>query len=168
MNIKQRGFTLIELLITMAIFSMISVISYQALSTSFKNESAQSKHSDALFQLQKTLNYLERDITQTSNQNIELNNDGISFNSIQNEQLLNIKYSFRSDQLIRIDNTNQEQQISLSLMNDLSRYSFKALDNKDQWQMHWSKQKDQYLKAVEIKFTHPYWGNITKLVMLNE
>ncbi len=168
MTTQQKGFTLIELLITMAIFSVISVISYQALSTSFKNETIQSKHSDALFQLQRTLNYLERDITQTSNQNIVLNNAGISFNSIQNEQLLNIKYRFRSDQLIRIDNTNQEQQPSLSLINNLSRYSFKALDNKGRWQTHWNKKKDQYLKAVEIKFSHPYWGNITKLVMLNE
>ena len=65
MSIQRKSFTLIELLVTMAIFSVITVISYHALSASARNETVQGMHSEQLFQLQKTLNYLERDITQT-------------------------------------------------------------------------------------------------------
>ena len=59
---KQRtAFTLIELMVAIAIFSSIASISYYALSASFQSKSVQNRHSSELFQLQKTLNFLERD-----------------------------------------------------------------------------------------------------------
>jgi prepilin-type N-terminal cleavage/methylation domain-containing protein len=165
---KQQGFTLIELLITMAIFSVIAVISYYALGNSFKNEPIQTKHSESLFALQKTLNYFERDIAQISNQNITLNNSYLSFTSLQNEQLLKLKYVFNSGHLQRLDITKEELQPAIILLNDLNKISIRALTDKNIWTINWVKKDKAYLKAIEIKFTHPYWGNITKLVMIDE
>ena len=165
---NQKGFTLIELLITMAIFSVIAVISYYSLSSSFKSESIQIKHSEALFELQKTLNYIERDITQISNQNVVLSNSILEFTSLQNEQLFEIKYIFNSGQLRRIDVSNQESQPTLTLIDNISKANIRVLTNKNIWQANWRKTNDAYLKAIEVKFTHPYWGNIIKLVMLDE
>ena len=165
---KQQGFTLIELLITMAIFSVIAVISYYALSNSFKNELIQTKHSEKLFALQKTLSYIERDITQISNQNIVLINSKLEFNSLQNEQLLKLLYVFQSGQLQRLDITHQNNQPTLVLINNITKTRIRALTNKDIWVTKWIKKDNVYLKAIEIKFTHPHWGDITKLVMLDE
>jgi general secretion pathway protein J len=168
MRQKQQGFTLIELLITMAIFSVIAVISYYALSSSFKTESIQTQHSDKLFTLQKTLNYIERDITQISNQNVLLIGSEFSFSSLQNEQLLKLRYSFDSGQIHRIDVTSQESQPRLLLIDNLTMVSVRVLDNQGNWRTSWQRQDDNYLKAIEIKFTHPYWGKLIKLVMLDE
>lgn len=165
---KQQGFTLIELLITMAIFSVIAVISYYSLSSSFKSESIQIKHSESLFELQNTLNYIERDITQISNQNIALNNSVLEFTSLQNEQLFKLKYAFSMNQLHRIDASNQESQPTLILIDNISKVSIRVLTNKNIWQVNWAKTNKAYLKAIEVKFTHPYWGKIIKLVMLDE
>ena len=99
MSIQRKAFTLIELLVTMAIFSLIAAISYYSLSTSFQNEVVQDRHSGQLFQLQKTLNFIERDITQTSNQNITLDSSGLTLVTLQNDQLLSIHYSITSNQL---------------------------------------------------------------------
>ena len=165
---KQQGLTLIELLITMAIFSVIAVISYYALSNSFKNESIQTKHSEKLFALQKTLNYIERDITQISNQTVSLSNSRLEFSSLQNEQLLKLLYVFQSGQLQRLDITHQDHQPTLVLINNITKTRIRALTNKDIWVTKWIKKDNAYLKAIEVKFTHPHWGDITKLVILDE
>ena len=165
---KQQGLTLIELLITMAIFSVIAVISYYALSNSFKNESIQTKHSEKLFALQKTLNYIERDITQISNHTVSLSNSRLEFSSLQNEQLLKLLYVFQSGQLQRLDITHQDHQPTLVLINNITKTRIRALTNKDIWVTKWAKKDNTYLKAIEVKFTHPHWGDITKLVMLDE
>ena len=106
MNNHRRAFTLIELLITMSIFSIIAVVSYSSLSASFKNEVAQNKHSEQLFQLQKTLNFLERDNTQSYNQNISLNDSGLTLTTLQNDELLSVNYAINSAQLFRQDITD--------------------------------------------------------------
>ncbi len=120
------------------------------------------------FELQKTLNYIERDITQISNQNVVLSNSILEFTSLQNEQLFEIKYIFNSGQLRRIDVSNQESQPTLTLIDNISKANIRVLTNKNIWQANWRKTNDAYLKAIEVQFTHPYWGNIIKLVMLDE
>jgi general secretion pathway protein J len=165
---NQQGFTLIELLITMAIFSVIAVISYYALGNSLKNESIQTKHSEKLFALQKTLSYIERDIAQISNQNITLKNSELLLFSLQNEQLLELKYTINSGQLQRSDITKENPQPIISLLNNLSKFSIRALANNNTWNSTWKKKERAYVKAIEIKFTHSYWGDIIKLVMLDE
>ncbi len=168
MSIQKKAFTLIELLVAMAIFSVIGVISYYSLSTSFKNEAVQGAHSEQLFQLQKTLSYLERDITQASNQNITLNASGLTFNSFQNDYLLSLNYSLQSNQLFRQDLTNSTDVKPLALQDNIKKASIRILDKQNNWQTKWRKNNGNRAKAVEIKFSHPYWGDLTKLVMIDD
>ncbi len=168
MSIQRKSFTLIELLVTMAIFSVITVISYHALNSSARNETVQGMHSEQLFQLQKTLNYLERDITQTSNQNINLSSSGLTIDTLQNDQLLTINYAISSNQLFRQDITNSSESKTLALLDNVKKATITILDDQNQWQMKWRKNDNNRAKAIEIKFSHPYWGNLNKLVMIDD
>jgi len=168
MSIQRKAFTLIELMVTIAIFALIASMSYYSLSASFNNGVAQESHSEELFQLQKTLNFLERDITQTSNQQIVLDQSGLTIVTLQNDQLLAIKYSVNSNQLFRKDITNPSEQRVLGLLDQISSANIKILDQQSRWQSEWNRGSVGPAKAIEIQLSHPYWGNLIKLVMLDE
>jgi prepilin-type N-terminal cleavage/methylation domain-containing protein len=168
MSIQRKAFTLIELMVTIAIFALIASMSYYSLSASFNNGVAQESHSEELFQLQKTLNFLERDITQTSSQQIVLDQSGLQIVTLQNDQLLAIKYSVNSNQLFRKDITNPSEQRVLGLLDQISSANIKILDQQSRWQSEWNRGSVGPAKAIEIQLSHPYWGNLIKLVMLDE
>ena len=168
MSSQRKAFTLIELMVTISIFSLIASISYFTLSTSFKNNEVQNTHSEGLFILQKTLNFLERDITQTSNQNITLDGNGLTLFSLQNDELLVINYSVISNQLLRKDITNPSEPITLQLLDKINMPTIRLLDHQNQWQIEWTQNLKKSVKAIEIKFKHPFWGDLTKLVLLDE
>jgi prepilin-type N-terminal cleavage/methylation domain-containing protein len=168
MSIQRKAFTLIELMVTIAIFALIASMSYYSLSASFNNGVVQESHSEELFQLQKTLNFLERDITQTSNQQIDLDQSGLQIVTLQNDQLLAIKYSVNSNQLFRKDITNPSEQRVLGLLDQISSANIKILDQQSRWQSEWNRGSVGPAKAIEIQLNHPYWGNLIKLVMLDE
>ena len=168
MSIQRKAFTLIELMVTIAIFALIASMSYYSLSASFNNGVAQERHSEELFQLQKTLNFLERDITQTSSQQIDLDQSGLQIVTLQNDQLLTIKYSVNSNQLFRKDITNPSEQRVLGLLDQISSANIKILDQQSRWQSEWNRGSMGPAKAIEIQLNHPYWGNLIKLVMLDE
>jgi prepilin-type N-terminal cleavage/methylation domain-containing protein len=168
MSIQRKAFTLIELMVTIAIFALIASMSYYSLSASFNNGVVQESHSEELFQLQKTLNFLERDITQTSSQQIVLDQSGLQIVTLQNDQLLAIKYSVNSNQLFRKDITNPSEQRVLGLLDQISSANIKILDQQSRWQSEWNRGSMGPAKAIEIQLNHPYWGNLIKLVMLDE
>ena len=168
MSIQRKAFTLIELMVTIAIFALIASMSYYSISASFNNGVVQESHSEELFQLQKTLNFLERDITQTSNQQIDLDQSGLTIVTLQNDQLLTIKYSVNSNQLFRKDITNLSEQRVLGLLDQISSANIKILDQQSRWQSEWNRGSVGPAKAIEIQLNHPYWGNLIKLVMLDE
>ena len=155
-------------MVTIAIFALIASMSYYSLSASFNNGVAQESHSEELFQLQKTLNFLERDITQTSSQQIDLDQSGLQIVTLQNDQLLTIKYSVNSNQLFRKDITNPSEQRVLGLLDQISSANIKILDQQSRWQSEWNRGSMGPAKAIEIQLNHPYWGNLIKLVMLDE
>ena len=168
MSSQRKAFTLIELMVTISIFALIASISYFTLSTSFKNNEVQNNHSEDLFILQKTLNFLERDITQTSNQNITLDGNGLTLFSLQNDELLVINYSVISNQLLRKDITNPSEPITLQLLDKINMPTIRLLDHQNQWQIEWTQNLKKSVKAIEIKIKHPFWGDLTKLVLLDE
>ena len=168
MSSQRKAFTLIELMVTISIFALIASISYATLSTSFKNNEVQNNHSEDLFILQKTLNFLERDITQTSNQNIKLDGNGLTIFTLQNDELLVINYSVISNQLLRKDITKPSKPITLELLDSINTPSIRILDHQNQWQITWTQNQEKSVKAIEIKFKHSFWGDLTKLVLLDE
>ncbi len=165
---KQQGFTLVELLIAIAILSVISVISYSALSNTLKHQSSQKEHSQNLDQLQKTLLYLARDFSQTFHQEITLEGNNIQLKSVQNDTLLTLNYQFNGGTIIRQDATNPDQKAQLILLTSATQIKVRLLDNTNKWHTEWQYKNGskEYLIAIEIKFTHPYWGEIKKVVTL--
>ncbi|CAC9436992.1 prepilin-type N-terminal cleavage/methylation domain-containing protein [bacterium endosymbiont of Bathymodiolus sp. 5 South] len=163
---KQKGFTLVEVLIVMAILSIISLICYSALTTTFKHQSIQKKHSQALIEMQRTLLYLERDFSQVFNQEITLSEQNVQLNSVQNDTLLNIHYEFGST-IKRQDKTDMKKITELVLLKKVSQFKIRALDNQNKWHRTWRYQNNRNrLKAIEIKFSHPYWGKIKQLLAI--
>jgi len=168
MNTSRKAFTLIELLVTVAIFSLIASISYSVLSTSFKSKEIQNTHSDELFKLQKTLNFIERDISQISNQNIMLNANGLTFSTFQNDELLFIQYAVSSNQLLRKDITSPSKPVALELLDQVNNLSVRLLDHEGQWLLEMNINENTMIKAIEIKLKHPFWGDLTKLVLIDD
>lgn len=60
----QQGFTLIEVMLAMAIFAVLSLLTYQILGVSLQSQETVEEHSETLNQLQRTFTVMERDLTQ--------------------------------------------------------------------------------------------------------
>ena len=60
----SAGFTLLELLVALAIFSLVAVMSYNALKTVLNQQAATEVQADALAELQKVYLLMQRDIEQ--------------------------------------------------------------------------------------------------------
>ncbi len=164
---KQKGFTLVEVLIVMAILSVIGLIAYNALTTTFKHQSIQKKHSQVLNEMQKTLLYFERDSSQIFHQELTLNKEGLELSSVQNDALLKIRYAFDSNTIKRQDKTDVEKVAELVLLKEIKELKIRVLDNKNKWHKTWQYQDNKnHLKAIEIKFNHPDWGEIKQLLAI--
>jgi hypothetical protein len=88
--------------------------------------------------------------------------------TLQNDQLLTIRYSVNSNQLFRKDITNPSEQRVLGLLDQISSANIKILDLQNRWQSEWNRGSVGPAKAIEIQLDHPYWGNLIKLVMLDD
>lgn len=62
---KQRGFTLLEVLITIALFALLGLASYQLLERVLHSERRIQQHEQQLRQLQRALDIFQRDLWQT-------------------------------------------------------------------------------------------------------
>lgn len=162
----NKGFTLVEILITTIIFAILSIMTYSVIDNTLKSEEIQKEHSANLTQLQHTLNFINRDMTQLFNKTVKLDASSFKFNSLQNGELLTLEYLVDENKLIRIDNTDTENPISLILISKMTKSSIRLLDTKNKWWKHWNKKNKKTLKAIEIKFEHPRWGKIIKLVSI--
>lgn len=169
---QQNGFTLIELIISMLIFAIISLISYNALKTYTTNQKLSFEHFDKINALQKTSLFVKRDINQLFNQTITLNNDGLAFKSLQNDTIIDVRYLVKDDNLLR-EEVLGDDIIKLTLIKNIKKPKFRLLNSKDKWLDKYDiktqkKPKKQHIKAVELSFEHNYWGKIKQQVMIGE
>ena len=67
-----QGFTLIEVLVAVAIFGVMSVMAYAALSGSLSNSEALTERMDRLQAVQRTMRYLSADLMQASPRPVRL------------------------------------------------------------------------------------------------
>jgi hypothetical protein len=105
-------------------------------------------------------------MTQIFTKDFELNEHSFIFNSLQNNELLKLEYLVDEGQLIRKDITDKEESIKLTLISKIKKSSIRLLDIKNKWHIRWNKKNKNELKAIEIKFEHPSWGKIIKLVAI--
>ncbi|HEB55877.1 MAG TPA: type II secretion system protein GspJ [Gammaproteobacteria bacterium] len=69
-NRLNNGFTLLELLVAMSIFALLSIMAYAGLSTVLKTRSILEQNMDRLAELQKSVLFISRDLSQIVNRGI--------------------------------------------------------------------------------------------------
>lgn len=71
----KNGFTLLELLIAMAIFALISLASFTILNTVITSNAKSKQYTERLYQLQRALMIMERDMIQISRRTVRVNGE---------------------------------------------------------------------------------------------
>ncbi len=167
MNRKQQGFTLIEMLIAVAIFAFISVITYSFLNASLKTTSGVNAHSERIVQLQKTLHFLQRDVSQLNQHDLSFNQQLLSLKTLQNEHLLNVRYKINNNQLVRVDFTDLNSPVSLGLLKDVSSFKVQVLGGDNRWQDQFTSELGSFIRALKVKLTHTIWGVVEVIIIIN-
>ena len=159
---KNSGFTLIEMLIAISIFAIIALAGNSALINFSKYNKIVASKVEDLKELQVILRFLDRDFSQVFNGEIKFESNKISINSWQNDKLTEIIYKFNSKNI-----TRTQDKFELTLIDDISKVSVRALNEKNKWLKKWKKNNSGYLKALEVKFDSKF-GEIIKQVLIDE
>jgi general secretion pathway protein J len=157
------GFTLVEILIAIALFAVISVITYSTLTSAINVSNHTSEVAQRLADIQRVLMLMERDLIQMAPRPIldeygeeqpaffigDLSNEGFEFTrgGYQNPARLNrsllkrVAYEVRNDELYRktwqvLDRATQtEPEFEESLMKGVTRFEITVYD--DKWGEKW-------------------------------
>jgi general secretion pathway protein J len=161
------GFTLVEILIAMALFAIISVITYTTLTSAINVSNHTSEVAQRLADIQRVLMLMERDLVQMAPRPVfdeygeeqpaflisDLSNEGFEFTrgGYQNPARLNrsllkrVAYEVRNDELYRktwqvLDRATQtEPEFEESLMKGVTRFEVSVYD--DKWVEKWPSER---------------------------
>ena len=190
---KLQGFTLLELLIAIAVFAIMSVMTYSGLRILLDAKAQTANRSAQLEALQMTLYLLNEDLTQIAPRSIRDNygivESAFRSNSKDGEvltltrsvpqwsayptgsQLQRISYRLEKGSLYRqvwtaLDRTQQSQYQRRKLL-DTSNVQLRFFDG--QWQPYWLADTNslQTPKALEISLTAGDLGTVTRLFYLH-
>ncbi len=165
---QQSGFTLIELIVSMLIFSIISLIAYNALQTYSTSQRLSFGHFEKISILQITNLLIKRDVNQIFNQDIALQDNILTLNSLQNDTVLRVRYLLTEGNLAREDITDIDNVVRLDLIPDIEKFTLRLLNDKNKWTSAYNKSSAVQIKALEVNFEHEYWGKVKQLVMIGE
>ena len=167
-NNRQTGFTLIEVVIAMLVFSVISLISFQALQTYSTQQRLAFEHFDKIDNLQKTILFIKRDINQLFNQEIELKKNVLTLSSLQNDEVLKIRYRLEDAALIREDLTNASGVVKRRLLDNMDKLKFRLRNDKNAWLVSHAPGGTQRIELLELSFENDDWGKIIQLVNVDD
>ena len=162
---RIRGFTLIEVLVAMAIFGVLTLLSYMALGQTLANAEMLTAQMDRLQAIQRTMRYLSNDLASAAPRPVRNQiGDGllpaISI-SVANEYLLAVThggwsnpaglprstqqrsvYLLQEDKLIRayytvLDATYSNEAISTEILDGVERLEFRLVDDNGNTSNQW-------------------------------
>jgi general secretion pathway protein J len=163
---QQQGFTLLELIIAIAIFAVVSILTYSGLSSVIQTSQVTEESADKLRQLQLAMIFVRRDIMQIVPRQV---NDGSgqlqeAFISSLGESLLEftrdgnpnpanrvrstlqrVRYIIEEEQWFRLswnnlDHTQNEEPQKQLLLDNVVALEFRFLNSQKQWQDTWQKE----------------------------
>jgi len=163
---SQQGFTLLELIIAIAIFAIVSVLTYSGLSSVIQTSQITEEAADELRQLQLAMIFVRRDIMQIVPRQVndgsgqliealisvrgdsvlEFSRDGNPnpANSLRSN-LQRVRYIIEDDKWFRLswnklDRTNNEAPQKQLLLDKMNSLNFRFLTSQKQWQDTWQKE----------------------------
>ncbi len=192
-KVKPQGFTLLELLIAIAVFAIMSVMTYSGLHILLDAKAQTASKSAQLEALQMTLYLLNEDLAQiaprTVRDNYGMVESAFRSNAKDGEvlsltrsvpqwsayptgsQLQRVSYRLEKGSLYRqvwtaLDRTQQSQYQRRKLM-DTSTVQLRFFDQ--QWSDYWLADSNSLRspKAVEISLAAGDWGLVTRLFYLH-
>ena len=157
----------------MVIFSIISLISYQALQTYTIHQKLSFKHFQNIQNLQKTVLFIKRDASQLFEQNIRLKNSVLQLESLQNDVLIKLRYRLDDGVLLREDISDEDNPIVLNLLDRIDKMTIRLLPARgglDDWLTNYDSAIAQraYITTLELKLEHKDWGKIKQWVVIGE
>ncbi len=192
---KISGLTLIELLVAMSIFSILAVLGYHSLITVIDLQDHVDKQSSQLANLQRTFNWLKRDIEQSiprpirdeydqeqpalqgSQSHLELTRTGWSNPAAHPRGILQrVHYQLKGQTLWRaywsvLDRAQDSQAQEIALLTGVEKVNFRFLDASLHWHDHWPPNPETELAtpvAVEVSMTVSAWGTLIRLFQIPE
>ena len=185
---SHSGFTLVELLVSIAIFSMMTVVAYAGLASIMTNDKASLEHETALKKLQRSLVFIEKDLRQLTPRPRNtgysellpaLKSDGSSDTGLleftragnsnptdlSRSSLQRVRYVLEDNKLKRmswnlVDHSDAEP-LEMNLLNDVSEVGFSFFSAEGENETEWTK-VDLPL-GIEVKLTQERWGEIRRV-----
>ena len=167
--VRQSGFTLNELMVAMAIFALLSLLSYGGMESVIRNKEQTEASLLRLNQLQLTMTKLHRDLEQISTHGATdaLGGKLLNLSAGQGNDLLieftrngwrnpakiirshlqRVAYKLDDEQLIRmswshVDRIQDDQLVETVLINDLKDVQLRFMDESHSWHDSWPRNND--------------------------
>lgn len=189
----QRGFTLMEIMIALAVFAIMSAITFGGLNSVLNARATVEARSNELLELQKAFSFMQRDLEQAADRSVRdqfgdpqapfiLDNTGIVFTrggkanplNLQRSALERVAYGQTDDKLSlkrwrSLDQPIEPQVDEVALLENIEDLRFRVLDNDKRWQEHWppaGAQQPGLPRAVEMELEVEGLGKITRIFLL--
>ncbi|PWQ99977.1 type II secretion system minor pseudopilin GspJ [Leucothrix pacifica] len=188
---SESGFTLVELLVSVAIFSLMTVVAYTGLVSIMNHDRDSLEHETALKKLQRSLVFIEKDLRQMtlrprntgySELIPALKSDGgydtglMEFTRAGNSNptdlnrssLQRVRYVLEDNTLQRMSwnhvDHNDAEPLTMNLLTEVNEVSFAFLSAEGENETEWA--KNELPLGIELKLTHEQWGNVRRVFPL--
>jgi general secretion pathway protein J len=194
----SAGFTLLELLVALSIFALISAMAYGGLQSVMTQQQQTGARSQRLADLQKAYRIMQRDLEQIVRREVrnEFGDrigsvvggsgfDGVEFSraghpnpaGFLRSEIQRVAYVPDQDTLLRrtwrvLDRAQDTEPDEQTLVESMSRFSMRFLDQGNEWQERWPAASDQGAAlpglpvAVEVQLELDELGTLTWLFRL--